>query len=118
MGDATIAWGDPPPAEDPRQAMLRDEEEIVWLEDVSAQPYVRESVAGRLQRRGKIRCWRGRCVGYANLRRDMPLPRIKGFARRYWWLAPEDPYDGGGYPIEAVDPRSVRIGQPSARSTR
>lgn len=87
--------------------------EIVWLENVSHQPYVRELYVDSRTRRGRI-AYRGngRAVGYENLAAD-----TKGnggfypYRRRCFWLAPWDPYDppgtGNWWPIEAVDPRTL-----------
>ena len=82
--------------------------EIVWLEDVSQLPYVRELRVDSRTRRGRISYHgNGRAVGYENLPADAPYP----YRRRVFWLAPWDPYGPPGRPVEAVDPRTLeRVG--------
>jgi len=87
--------------------------EIVWLEDVSQQPYVRVLPVYSRTRRGRISYHgHGRAVGYENLSVDVrgvggPYP----YLRRVFWLAPWDPYGPPGRPVEAVDPQTLeRVG--------
>ena len=83
-----------------------------------AADYVRESYVMRSRRSGKPG-WRGegRLVGYAELRPDAPGIGPQAFERRVFWLkdqdrdtSPDGPY-ATGTPAEAVDPRTVAVGQ-------
>lgn len=91
--------------------------EIIWLEDVSKQPYVRSMVVEDRRRRGRI-AYRGngRAVGYENLPADTEPHRYEYgggnyYFRRVFWLAPWDPYEGGGHPIEAINPNTLEAYQ-------
>ncbi len=91
---------------------LTYEEAIVWLEDVSGQPYIREEiwVIARWRRRPLLRS-AGRVVGYSMLRPDALSTGPAGtFTRRIFWLAAHDPYAAGA-PYEAVAPASVVPGR-------
>jgi len=97
---------------------LENEERLVWLEDVDGLDYVRESRVVRTRRSGNL-VWRGegRLVGYAELRPDAPGIGPQAFERRVFWLkdhdrdsSPDGPF-ATGTPAEAVDPRTVAVGQ-------
>lgn len=107
---------DNPPVKNP----LRQEESIVWLEDVSTQPYVRELITAATSRTGRLRYrGNGRAVGYSVLCRDAENnggPRE--FTRRVFWLAPWDPYEEGGQPVEAVVPSTIAPGVKGAHPSR
>lgn len=96
-----------------------DEESIIWLEDVSQQPYVRESLLeSGFRKRAVRRIGHGRVVGYATLTDSTPGEGdYKPFWRRVFWLAPHDPYPQGA-PIEAVPPDSIKPNQPSGHVYR
>jgi len=65
--------------------------EIVWLEDVSKQPYVRAIMVESRTRRGRLGYGgNGRAVGYENLPTDTPLTGGPYF-RRVFYLTPWDP---------------------------
>lgn len=98
----------------------RYEEEIIW---VDGQPsdfaYVREiivMVPNRQRRPGRGRV-PGRFVAYATLSKEATGSHGM-FDRRCWYVAPHDPYDGSGHPIEGVDPASIQAGQASRVSDR
>ena len=91
---------------------LAGEERIIWLADIAALDYVRQTIFLTHRRRGKPAGWRiGRLVGYAELRGDAPNDGAGYvFARRVFYLMagdrdgePEGTYrnqraDGGGRP--------------------
>src|SRR6266542_6976815 len=88
------------------------EESIVWLEDVSGLPYVREMfhpVAARPMRPPVATWARGglRIVGYATIPRGY---KADVYTQRLFVLKSYDPYDNypDDMPAEAVDPRKVR----------
>lgn len=94
---------------------LRHEEAIVWEDDPSRLPYVREDLVDLAATRRRPLRSPGRRVGYSVLRHD--APRIGGFfVRRVFWVAPHDRSEGGdaytpyGVPCEAVDPLTVQAG--------
>lgn len=92
------------------------EDGIVWLEDVSKHPYVREMLAGYENFRRRKPKWysAGRMVGYSVLRPDAPNNGMPGyFERRLFWLRDTDPYDGRGAPCEGVDPLTIEPGKKS-----
>lgn len=104
---------------------LADEQAIVWLEDASQLPYVRETVAycahraarpgrGRLPQDDTGQC---RLVAYSTLRRQASS-RGGSFERRIFWLKSYDPYLDGGCPAEAVDPATVKPRRPAARTSK
>lgn len=94
---------------------LKDEIELVWLEDVAQLDYVRQSLDRLPTRRGKPAYHRdGRLVGYANLRPEAKASRSSGtFRRRVFWLLPHDRDTAPvglyatGAPAEAIDPTTL-----------
>lgn len=94
---------------------IRDETELVWLEDVDELDYVRQSLDRLPTRTGKPPYHRdGRMVGYALLGPRAKASRSSGtFRRRVFWLLPHDrdTAPDGLYataaPAEAVDPRTL-----------
>ncbi len=99
---------------------LAGEERIIWLADIAALDYVRQTIFLTHRRRGKPAGWRiGRLVGYAELRGDAPNDGAGYvFARRVFYLmaGDRDAEPTGTYrnnaPMEAVDPRTVPAGTP------
>ncbi|MFF4369399.1 DUF6009 family protein [Streptomyces sp. NPDC001594] len=99
---------------------------LVWLEDISALDYVRQSLERLPNRQGKPPYHRdGRMVGYAVLGPDARPSRASGtFLRRVFWLLPHDrdQQPDGSYafssPSEAVDPRTLVPGKPGRRTQR
>ncbi|MEM1168322.1 MAG: DUF6009 family protein [Cyanobacteria bacterium P01_H01_bin.35] len=99
------------------------EKEIIWLEDPSKYPWVRQCSVDFLQKQGisnsrmsDISGAGHKIIGYANLEDDAPQNFIdettgnKHYWRRYFYLRDKDyeNYQGGtSYPLEAVDPLSV-----------
>jgi hypothetical protein len=91
---------------------ISHEFEFMWLENISALDYVRQSLDRLPTRRGRPAYHRdGRMVGYALLGRTAKPSRASGtFRRRVFWLLPHDrdSQPGGLYaksaPAEAVDP--------------
>lgn len=101
-------------------SILSSETNIVWLHDPLRFKYLRETLCLFTRGRGHIRDpypppWL--LVGYAEVRRSGGRGM---YQRRVWWLKDYDyDYDPGGlyatgWPMEAVDPASIRIGVPSA----
>ena len=92
--------------------------EIVWLEDVSQQPYVRALLVDSRTRRGRIAYHgNGRAVGYENLPADTEgKGTFYPYRRRVFWLAPWDPYGPPGRPVEAVDPQTLESVGPLSRT--
>ncbi|MCX4970590.1 DUF6009 family protein [Streptomyces sp. NBC_00654] len=94
---------------------IRDESELVWLEDVSVLDYVRQSLDRLPTRRGRPAYHRdGRMVGYAVLGPGARASRSSGtFRRRVFWLLPHDRDTdpeglyATGAPSESVDPRTL-----------
>ena len=105
---------------------IRDETELVWLEDIENLDYVRQSLDRLPTRRGKPAYHRdGRMVGYAQLGPQAKASRSSGtFRRRVFWLLPHDrdtDPDGlyvTGAPAEAVDPRTLRAGSKGRKTER
>jgi hypothetical protein len=97
------------------ETKLSDEQDIIWLEDVSHFPYLRESVFQAPRRTGKPKPYGleegGRIVGYAELKPEARTTEPHVYGRRTWWLKDHDPYQGG--PYEAVATESVAVGTPS-----
>jgi hypothetical protein len=95
---------------------ISHETDIVWLEDISALDYVRQSLDRLPSRRGRPAYHRdGRMIGYALLGPTARASRPSGtFRRRVFWLLPHDrdtQPDGlyaKGAPAEAVDPRTLQ----------
>ncbi|GAA2116437.1 DUF6009 family protein [Kitasatospora saccharophila] len=107
-------------------AELADESELVWLEDITALDYVRQSLDRLPDRHDRPRHQRaGRLVGYAVLHPDAPASPASGtFRRRVFWLLPHDrdtrpegPYAYGA-PSESVDPRTVGPGWRGSQTPR
>lgn len=95
-------------------AGLEHERRIVWLEDVTLLPYVRQS---QFVIRFPVRrpAWhnRGRLVGYAELGPTSKADMFGQHPRRLFWMAENDPYppdDPVWYPAEAVLVDSVKPG--------
>jgi Family of unknown function (DUF6009) len=87
-----------------------EEESIVWVEDASQHPYVRESirhVVGFPGRRPPARRGNERLIGYATLERPSERPEV--YRQRVFYLRDYDPYEDfpNHAPCEAVDPRQV-----------
>jgi len=87
-----------------------NESGIVWLDDPAKYPYVRETTIyapfrSRMPSRKRMQ---GRPVAIAGLNKEARAVYPGMFLRRYWYVAPHDPYYGG--PIEAVDPYTVCAG--------
>ncbi|GGR46284.1 DUF6009 family protein [Streptomyces netropsis] len=105
---------------------ISHESDLVWLEDVMALDYVRQSLDRLPTRRGKPAYHRdGRMVGYAILGPGAKASRSSGtFRRRVFWLLPHDrdtDPDGlyaTGAPAEAVDPRTVAAGIKGSKTER
>jgi len=96
---------------------IEAEQSIVWLDETArALPYVRESMMP-LPFRSKAPRLMRRLVAYATIKPNAAHVRPGRFERRYWWLMSHDPYNNGGGPIEAVDPRSIAAGQLSKPMT-
>jgi hypothetical protein len=102
------------------------EVDLVWLEDISALDYVRQSLDRLPSRRGRPAYHRdGRMVGYALLGPKARPSRSSGtFRRRVFWLLPHDRDtvpDGlyaTGAPAEAVDPRTLAPGSKGRKTER
>ncbi|WP_338704096.1 DUF6009 family protein (plasmid) [Streptomyces sp. Q6] len=96
-------------------SQIAHEQDLVWLEDIDALDYVRQSLDRLPTRRGKPAYHRdGRMVGYATLSQEARASRASGtFLRRVFWLLPHDrdqQPDGlyaSAAPSEAVDPRTL-----------
>lgn len=102
---------------------LEHEKEIIWLDDPSQYPWVRQGSTDFFQKQGisnsrmsDISGDGHKIIGYANLEDDAPPSFIdkptgnKHYCRRYFCLRDKDyeNYQGGtSYPLEAVDPSSV-----------
>ena len=80
---------------------IRFETEIVWLEDVTHQAYVREAIMMVRNRRGKPNVFgadqEGRLVGYANMSKKAPCTQ-RFCHRRVFFLRPYDPYQSVAEP--------------------
>jgi hypothetical protein len=105
---------------------LVHEADFVWLEDMSALDYVRQSLDRLPTRRGKPAYHRdGRMVGYALLGPGAKPSRSSGtFRRRVFWLLPHDRDTdpeglyATGAPAEAVDPRTLAPGTKGCKTER
>ncbi|MFK0229953.1 DUF6009 family protein [Streptomyces sp. NPDC090303] len=105
---------------------IHHESEFVWLEDISALDYVRQSLDRLPTRRGRPAYHRdGRMVGYAVLGTDAKASPTSGtFRRRVFWLLPHDRDSAPeglyarGTPAEAVDPGSLSPGAKGRRPAR
>ncbi|MGW7081820.1 DUF6009 family protein [Streptomyces sp. NPDC054871] len=105
---------------------IRDESQLVWLEDIAELDYVRQSLDRLPTRIGKPAYRRdGRMVGYAVLAPHAKASRSSGtFRRRVFWLLPHDRdsqpqglYESGA-PAEAVDPRTLAAGAKGCKTER
>ncbi|MFZ4156693.1 DUF6009 family protein [Streptomyces pseudogriseolus] len=102
------------------------EAELVWLEDITALDYVRQSLDRLPTRRGRPAYHRdGRMVGYALLGPQAKPSRSSGtFRRRVFWLLPHDRDTdpeglyATGAPAEAVDPRTLAPGRKGHKTER
>jgi hypothetical protein len=106
---------------------LQDEEEIIWLIDPSGLDYVRQFLncyACRRDTKPRRGDYPGQgLVGYAILK---PEAKAKGglYKRRYFWLNSNDRYYKPqgvykhGCPSEAVDPRTIKPGEPGEITDR
>jgi hypothetical protein len=105
---------------------IKHETELVWLEDINALDYVRQSLDRLPTRSGKPAYFRdGRMVGYAILGPKAKASRASGtFRRRVFWLLPHDrdTAPGGlyatGAPAEAIDPRTLAAGSRGRKTER
>ncbi|MFF9870106.1 DUF6009 family protein [Streptomyces sp. NPDC013953] len=105
---------------------IKDEIELVWLEDITSLDYIRQSLDRLPNRSSKPAYFRdGRMVGYAVLGPKAKASRASGtFRRRVFWLLPHDrdsAPDGlyaVGAPAEAVDPRTVAAGSRGRKTER
>lgn len=100
-------------------AILAEEERIVWKDEPSTYPYLRETVVDRPSRSQAIRIPARRVIGYAVVKKAPPYSE-RWYRRRVWYVSPQDPYSEHGHvgwPIEAVWPGSVVAGQPSSGPT-
>ena len=101
---------------------LAYEKSVVWLEDVTALPFVRVvQVRCAKSRRGRLRLSSAeRVVGYSKLMADAPRdPRTKRFTRRLFYLKDGDGASANDAPPEhAVDPGTVLPGVPGDRPSR
>lgn len=92
------------------------ETEIVWLEDCSNKPYVREILLWCRGRTQEPEYGDRKILGYARVSDEYPLFEGSG-ERRAFYLKDHDPYgyDPIQMPAEAVDPSSVAPGIRGAR---
>jgi hypothetical protein len=105
---------------------LMHETELVWLEDISALDYVRQSLDRLPNRRRRPVYHRdGRMVGYAILGPEAKGSPASGtFRRRVFWLAPHDRdqqptgFYSTGAPVEAIDPRTLAPRSPGRKTER
>ncbi|MGW7081818.1 DUF6009 family protein [Streptomyces sp. NPDC054871] len=108
------------------QDEIREETDIVWLEDSTALDYVRQNLDRLPTRKGKPAYHRdGRMVGYAVLGPGAKASRSSGtFRRRVFWLLPHDRDTepsglyATGAPAEAVDPRTLAPGTKGYKTER
>ena len=94
--------------------------DITWLRDPLQFHYLREEgrdMNSRARGPGKSRPLTRSpniLVGYVKLKPTAKAGSPGRFHRRYWWLMERDLSDFSGWKCEAVDPRSIRVGQPSS----
>lgn len=94
-----------------RGIRLDDEIEIVWViprQDVIKLPYVRQHVTSGYTFRPATVRGNSTLIAYAVKKKT---ERGSG-GRRVWRLRSTDPYPDGRGPIEHVDPRTIKAGQP------
>lgn len=91
---------------------IRDEDEIIWVEDPRQFTYVRQmfiSIPNRTRRPSKSSFARTTwLIGYATLLPAAKSGRPNRFSRRVFVVRNYDPYENGGCPCEAVDPMTVK----------
>ena len=95
---------------------LRNEKDIVWLDDRSKYRYLREvqyPISGRA-REPRHSIVPGKLIAYATLKPTAKAHTPGMFVRRLFYVTTRDPYERGG-PCEAVDPYSVHPGIPAMR---
>ena len=95
---------------------FKHEKEIVWVDDRSKYPYLREvqlPISGRT-RRPSSGIVAGKLVAYATLKPTARADNPGMFVRRLFYVTSRDPYERGG-PYEAVNPYSVHPGIPAMR---
>jgi hypothetical protein len=97
---------------------LDAETAVVWKEDPEQYDYVRERVALARSADGDLpkRVGRGRrIIGYTEVGEDGPTVHAGMHPRRVFYLTPDDRARGEAFaekaPSEAVDPRTVRVGE-------
>lgn len=102
--------------QDTLAAYAYDQEDgITWLEDPSAFRQLREAlVLCRFRARQPHAAQGAQLVAYATLRHDARPERTHRFLRRVWYAIPHEEADA--LPAEAVEPRSIRAGEPSLRA--
>jgi hypothetical protein len=98
--------------------LLKNELEIIWLENPDQFRYVREGVY-QMSTRGRSpgkRIFGGKVVAYAKLKPDTKSDYPGEFLRRFWFLQDNDPYPPAPnyYPAEAADPKSIKAGEASS----
>jgi hypothetical protein len=91
------------------------EKDIVWLDDRSKYPYLREVKYPICSRTTKPRnsIVPGKLVAYATLKPTAPADSPGMFVRRLFYVTTRDPLPG--VPYEGVDSYSVHPGIPSMR---
>jgi len=90
------------------------EKEILWLDDRSRYPYLREvqlPISGQT-RKPRSSIVAGKLVAYATLKPTAPAQNPGMFVRRLFYVTSRDPYKRGE-PVEAVDPYFVHPGIPA-----
>ena len=102
---------------------LSDEKDIVWVDDPSKYPYLRERedfVRGRKNLESPVSEFKGsrqyKVVAYATLKKDAkPYPYNRNeFRRRFWYFKiPNDPFDYPGCPCEGRMVSSIKVGEPT-----
>lgn len=102
---------------------LQDEADIIWLEDPSQFPYVREESWGTTRRNSRPpkSTPERQVVGYSTVKENVKRSRGQSYRRRLFTLRPHDRANDPngtyktGYPAEAVDPMSIKAGVPSSK---
>src|SRR5215217_5253529 len=87
------------------------EKGILWLDDRSRYPYLREvqlPISGQT-RKPRSSIVAGKLVAYATLKPTAPAQNPGMFVRRLFYVTSRDPYKRGE-PVEAVDPYFVHPG--------
>ena len=108
--------------------MMRDvplnldyEDAIVWVQDRTLFPYVRESVEQVTRRKLQSPIDRYGIVAYATLRSDTPRAYHNVYWRRCWYVDdhdahngdPKGPYADSGCPGEGCKTSSIIVGVPA-----